>query len=58
MPVYGVCVMNTFTAFGVIGEKQVRIMTHDLCQSLLGDDHPSKLIVNSCVKDGLCLFVN
>src|SRR5919107_6130870 len=31
-------------SFGIIDEKQVRIMTYDLCQSLLGDDHPSSLM--------------
>jgi len=33
-----------FHSFGIIDEKQVRIMTYDLCQSLLGDDHPSSLM--------------
>ena len=33
-----------FHSFGIIDEKQVRIMTYDLCQSLLGDDHPSALM--------------
>ncbi len=33
-----------FHSFGIVDEKQVRIMTYDLCQSLLGDDHPSSLM--------------
>ena len=33
-----------FHSFGIVDEKRVRIMTYDLCQSLLGDDHPSSLM--------------
>ncbi len=33
-----------FHSFGIVDEKQVRIMTYDLCQSLLGDDHPSSMM--------------
>ncbi len=31
-------------SFGIIGENQVRKMTYDLCEYLLGENHPSTLM--------------
>ncbi len=31
-------------SFGILDEVKVRIMTYDLCKTLLGEDHPSSIM--------------